>query len=296
VATPTLEILEGASVKTSSQKHPIWATFLRNRVALASLGIYCVLVILAVFAPLIAPNPNGVNLAASLQGPSFHHLLGTDQLGRDMLSRLIAGARVDLSATLEALVISAGTGIPLGLLAGYVGGWVDVVLSRIADAILAFPFLILAIGIVGMLGPGLTDSMVAVGVVLAPRFFRVARSAALAASREGFVEAAIADGCTTRRILFRYVLPEASGSLLVQTSYSIGLIISAEASLGFLGLGVRPPQASWGSMIGSGFSAIRQSSYLLIPPSVIVIIAVGAAFLLGDGLRDAIHSSTSRRR
>lgn len=262
---------------------------------MASAAVLIIVIIAAIFAPLLAPDANTVNIGAILQGPSMHHLLGTDTTGRDTLSRLVASSRVDMLATLEALAISAGAGIPLGLLAGYAGGWVDIVLSRVGDAILAFPFLILAIGIVGILGPGLTDSMVAVGVVLAPRFFRVARSSALAAAREGYVEAAVADGCTTWRILLRYILPEASGALLVQTTYSIGLIISAEASLGFLGLGVRPPQASWGSMIQQGFSAIRQNAFLVIPPTVTVMIVVAAAFLLGDGLSDAVHHSTGRR-
>jgi len=296
VSEATVDVFDPRRVKRLAGRHRVWSTFAGNKVALVALGVYGVFVFLAIFAPWLGAHPNDVDASAFLKGPSADHLLGTDQLGRDVLSRLIAGCRVDLVAVLEALGIAAGIGIPVGLFSGYVGGWVDVAVARVADAVLAFPSLILAIGIVGILGPGLTQAMVAVGVVLTPRFFRVARSCALAAAREGFVEAAIADGCTTRRILFRYVLPEASGPVLVQTTYSIGYVIAAEASLGFLGLGVRPPQASWGSMIAQGFAVVRQSSYLVIPPSLVVIVAVSAAFLLGDGLRDAIHSSTSRRQ
>jgi peptide/nickel transport system permease protein len=233
-------------------------------------------------------DPARQDLLDRFQGPSWQHWLGSDSLGRDNLSRLIQGTRVTLWAAFEAIGLAIALGIPVGLLAGYVGGALDSVLSRIADVFLALPPLILALAIVGISGPGLTNAMIAVGIVLAPRFFRVARAAAGSVRNETYIEATRATGCSTTRILFRHVLPNSSGPLLVQVTFALGLVVIAEASLSFLGLGAAPPTASWGGMVQDAFENIYSSSFQLIAPSVMITLTILAFSTLGDALRDAL--------
>ncbi|WP_181781504.1 ABC transporter permease [Pseudonocardia pini] len=262
----------------------------RNRSAMVALTFLLLVVLAAVLAPLLAPaDPAAQDLINQLQGPSSEHLLGTDNFGRDVLSRLLFGAQVTLVAVLQALVIAAVAGIPLGLLAGFVGGPVDAVLSRVSDALLSLPPLILALAIVGILGPGLTNVMIAIGVVLAPPLFRLARGAAQSVTSETYIEACRAMGCSPWRILWRHVLPNASSPLLVQLTFSAGVIIIAEASLSFLGLGVQPPDASWGTMLRDAFDAIYESPYFMVAPAVMIVLTILSFAVLGDGLRDALE-------
>jgi peptide/nickel transport system permease protein len=261
----------------------------RNRAAIVALGFLAVLIVVAVLSPWIMPyDPAQQNLLDRLQGPSSEHWLGTDSLGRDNVSRLIEGTRVTLLATLQAIGLAIVVGIPAGLLAGFVGRWVDAALNRIADVLLAIPPLIFALAIVGILGPGLTNAMIAVGIVFVPRFFRVARAAALTVRNETYVEATRAMGCSTSRILFRHVLPNSSGPLLVQVTFALGLVVTAEASLSFLGLGATPPTASWGSMVRDAFNNIYDSTFPLIAPSLMIVLTILAFSVLGDALRDAL--------
>jgi peptide/nickel transport system permease protein len=188
----------------------------------------------------------------------------------------------------QALGLAVVLGVPPGLLAGFTGRLLDGILSRIADVLLALPPLILALAITGILGPGLTNAMIAVGIVLAPRFFRVARAAAGSQRNETYVEATRAMGCSTTRILFRHVLPNSSGPLLVQVTFALGLVVIAEASLSFLGLGAAPPTASWGSMVRDGFNNVYVSTFQLIAPSVMITLTILAFSTLGDALRDAL--------
>lgn len=265
---------------------------LRHKLIVAALVFLLFLIAVAVASPWLAPkDPDVQQLANRLQSPDGEHLLGTDSFGRDTLSRLLVASRVTLIAAAQGLGLAIVAGIPLGLLAGYVGSWIDAVLSRIADGLLALPPLILALAIIGILGPGLTNAMIAIGLVLSPRFFRVARSAAESVTHEGYIEAARADGCSPWRVLARHVLPNASGPLLVQASFGVGLVITAEAGLSFLGLGVQPPQSSWGSMIREGFDVVYEDTFMLIPPTVMVVVTILAMFLLGDGLRDAFRGA-----
>jgi peptide/nickel transport system permease protein len=262
----------------------------RNRAAMAALGFLIVVAMAALLAPLLAPtDPAAQDLINQLQGPSSAHLLGTDNFGRDVLSRLLYGAQVTLIAVLQALVISAVAGIPLGLLAGFVGGPVDAVLSRISDALLSLPPLILALALVGILGPGLTNVMIAIGIVLAPPLFRLSRGAAQSVTSETYIEACRAMGCSSWRILWRHVLPNASSPLLVQLTFSAGVIVIAEASLSFLGLGVQPPDASWGTMLRDAFDAIYDSPWFMTAPAVMIVLTILAFAVLGDGLRDALE-------
>lgn len=251
-----------------------------------------VVVVAAALAPLLAPrDPSVQDLARLSQGPTGDHWLGTDSLGRDLLSRLLYASRVSLLAALLAVGVASIIGIPVGLLSGYRGGWFDAVASRLADVFMSFPALILAIAIVAVLGPGLANAMVAIGIILSPSFFRVARAAAHDVRRETYVEAALTIGCPQSRLLFRHVLPNALSPLLVQTSFAVGSAIVAEAGLSFLGLGVQVPQASWGSLINDGFRHLARSSFQIFPPAILMSTTILAFAVLGDGLRDALGSS-----
>lgn len=262
--------------------------FFANRLAVAGLGVIIILVIMAVLGPIVVGHdPNYQALGDRLQGPSREHLLGTDAFGRDLLARLVHASRVSLGAAFIAVAISTTLGIPVGLLAGYVGGWLDASLSRFADALIAIPGLLLAFGIVGILGPGLRNSMIAVGVILAPVFFRLARATAINLRSETFVIAARAMGCTHRQLLTRHILPNTAAPLLVQVSFSASAAIVAEASLSFIGLGVVAPQASWGSSIADGYTQISDTIWPMVPASVMLMVVTLALFAVGDGLQEA---------
>lgn len=261
-----------------------------NRAAAASLVLVALLVGTALLAPIVTSHdPAAQSLSDQFRGPSGEHLLGTDIYGRDVFTRLVFASRVTLIAILQGLVIASGVGIPLGLIAGYTGGLVDATLSRISDALMSLPPLILAIAIVGILGPGLTNAMVAVGLVLAPPQFRLARGAALSVATETYIEAARTLGASPWRIVRKHVLPNASSPLVVQITFAAGVVVVAEASLSFLGLGAQSPQASWGSMLRDAFDAIYQQPWLVVPPAVMIALTILALSTFGDGLRDALE-------
>lgn len=279
------------------QRYRSTRRLLRNRAAVVSLVSILLLILVAIFAPLLATAPpNQQDLLARFQGPSGAHWLGTDTFGRDIYSRMLYGSRVTLQAAFEAVSIAFLLGVPAGLLAGYLGRSVSIALNAVADAIMSIPGLLLAIVIAGVLGPGLTNAMIAIGVILAPRFFRVARSAGQSIRHETYIEAARATGCSTFRIVWRHVFPNASGPLIVQASFGIGLAIVAEASLSFIGLGVQAPQASWGSMVGEAFPNLSQSTSGLYAPSIAIGLTILMFSLLGDGLRDALGRETGKER
>jgi peptide/nickel transport system permease protein len=269
--------------------------FVANRLALAGTVLLILVVVVAVFAPLLAPHdPNKQDLIARLQRPgSDGHLLGTDQFGRDVLSRLMYGTRVSLLAALEAVAVAVVLGVPLGMLAGSASRRADQVLTWFNDALMSVPALILALTIVAVLGPGsLTNAMVAVGVVTAPRFFRVARAATQNVRNETFIEASRAIGCRRYRILGWHVLPNALTPLTIQVALTLGAAVVAEASLSFLGFGVRPPTASWGSMLNDAYVNLSLAPYLVYVPGITIAVVVLAFTLVGDGLRDALGTRT----
>ncbi len=246
-------------------------------------------IVLAIFAPVIAPyGENEQDPRASLVHPSAEHPLGTDRLGRDVLSRIIYGTRVSLRVGLIAVGIAAVIGVPLGLIAGFFGRWPDEVIMRFVDAWIAFPNLILLLGIVAVLGPGTTNVMIAIGLNTFPVYARLVRGQTLSVKERDFVSAARSLGASNVEIMRRHVLPNTIQPVIVQGSLAVGAAVLAEAGLSFLGIGVKPPTATWGTIIQDGFAAIRTNAWVSFAPGVAIVLFVLAVNLLGDRLRDVL--------
>ena len=244
-----------------------WRRLRRRKGAMVALAVVMLFVLMAVFAPLLSPyDPTATSWSLVRKPPSWAHWFGTDEVGRDVLARIIYGARASLSAGLVSVSIAVGIGVPLGLLAGYAGGWIDSVLSRIVDAMLAIPFLILAITLSAFLGPSLINAMIAIGITATPVFIRLTRGQTMGAKVEDYVEAARAVGNPHWRIALRHVLPNIVPPLLVQVSLAIAGAIIAEAALSFLGLGQQPPAPSWGSMLNTAQRFISQAPWMAFWP------------------------------
>jgi len=266
-----------------------WLRLRRRHAALAGLAVVLLFIVLALFAPWIAPHdPIAASWAAIRKAPSAQYWLGTDEIGRDVLSRVIWGTRASLLAGVVSVSISLLIGVPLGMAAGFLGGAVDAVISRITDAFLACPFLILAIALAAFLGPSLTNAMIAIGVSAAPIFVRLARGQVLSVKVEDYVEAARAVGNSPLRIALRHILPNITAPLIVQATLAIAAAVIAEASLSFLGLGQQPPAPSWGSMLNTAKNYIDNSPWMAISPGIAIFLLVLSFNLLGDGLRDAL--------
>jgi peptide/nickel transport system permease protein len=262
---------------------------IRRRGAMLGLAIVVMFVVLALFAPWIAPyDPIATSWGAVRKAPSMQYLFGTDEIGRDVLSRVVWGARASLLAGLVSVSISMALGVPVGLLAAYVGGWTDSLISRFTDAMLAVPFLILAIALAAFLGPSLSNAMIAIGVSATPIFIRLTRAQVLAMKVEDFVEAARAVGNPHWRIALRHILPNVLPPLIVQASLAIAAAIIAEASLSFLGLGQQPPAPSWGSMLNTAKNYVDNAPWMAVWPGISIFLLVLSFNLLGDGLRDAL--------
>ena len=261
----------------------------RRKPALFGLIIVLLFVVVAVLAPLIAPaDPIQSNWGLIRKAPSAAHWLGTDELGRDLLSRILWGARASLLAGVVSVGIALALGVPIGLTAGYAGGWVEGVVMRVVDAALAIPFLILAIAMATFLGPSLDNAMLAIGISATPVFARLTRGQVLSARHEDYVEAARALGNPPWRIALRHILPNVLPPILVQSTLAIAGAIIAEAALSFLGLGQQPPLPSWGSMLNAARSFLAQAPWLAVAPGAAIFFVVLAFNLLGDGLRDAL--------
>lgn len=266
-----------------------WRRLNRRRTAFLGLVFVVLFVLVAVFAPWIAPfDPLATNWGAIRQAPSATHWFGTDELGRDVLSRVIWGTRASLSAGVVSVSISLLLGVPIGLAAGYLGGLVDSLISRLTDAFLACPFLILAIALAAFLGPSLTNAMIAIGVSTTPVFVRLTRAQVLNVKMEDYVEAARAVGNSPLRIAWRHVMPNVLAPLIVQATLAIASAVIAEASLSFLGLGQQPPAPSWGSMLNTAKDYISNAPWMGIWPGASIFLLVLSFNLLGDGLRDAL--------
>ncbi|HEX8662867.1 MAG TPA: ABC transporter permease [Beijerinckiaceae bacterium] len=266
-----------------------WRRLVRRRGAMVGLAVIVLIVLAAVLAPLIAPyDPTAQSWSAVRKAPSAAHWFGTDEVGRDLLARVIFGARASLLAGVISVGIAIAVGVPLGLLAGYAGGLVDGLISRVTDAMLACPFLILAIALAAFLGPSLTNAMIAIGVTATPIFIRLTRGQVLSVKAEDYVEAARAVGNPHWRIALRHILPNVLPALLVQATLTIATAIIAEASLSFLGLGQQPPAPSWGSMLNAAQRFLVNAPWMAVWPGLAIFVTVLSFNLLGDGLRDAL--------
>jgi peptide/nickel transport system permease protein len=264
----------------------------KNPLTAFGLGIIFILIVTVFFAPFLAPYPDqgrGLsNLKERLLSPSIKHPLGTDNLGRDILSRIIFGSRISLKATFVVIAIVLSLGVPLGLIAGYIGGKVDDIIMRFADMILAFPSLLLAIAIVASLGPSLINALIAVSLPWWPWYTRLMRSQVLSIKEMQFVESARAIGVSRRRIMFRHILPNCLSPIIVQATLDMGYIILAIAGLGFLGLGTQPPTADWGVMVSDGREFFMIQWWISTFSGAAIFLTVLAFNLVGDGIREAL--------
>jgi len=266
-----------------------WRKLRRRRGALVGLAVVLAFVAMALFSPWIAPqDPIATSWSAIRQAPSAEHWFGTDEIGRDVFSRVIWGTRASLLAGVVSVTISLLLGVPIGLAAGFIGGWVDGIISRITDAFLACPFLILAIALAAFLGPSLTNAMIAIGVSATPIFVRLTRAQVINVKVEDFIEAARAVGNPPLRIALRHVLPNIAAPVVVQATLAIASAVIAEASLSFLGLGQQPPAPSWGSMLNTAKNFIDNAPWMAVWPGLSIFGLVLSFNLLGDGLRDAL--------
>jgi peptide/nickel transport system permease protein len=262
---------------------------LRHRLGMFGASIVALLILTTIFGPYIAPyDPNAIDFSVRFAGPSLAHPLGADDFGRDTLSRIIYGAQVSLQVGIIAVSIAATTGTLLGLVAGYASRIIDEVIMRAMDILFAFPAILLAIAILAALGRGVTNAMIAIGVVYIPIFARIARGAVLSVREEEFVEAARAIGARDTRILFRHIFPNSLAPLIVETTLSLAFAILAEAALSFFGLGTQPPDPSWGRMLSEGRAYFRQSAWMGIFPGLAIMFTVMGFNFLGDGLRDSL--------
>lgn len=289
--TMTLTASEPQTAKTSSRA---LKRFLSNRSAVAGAGVIAAMVLLALLAPLIASHdPNATNFLAIRKPPSPAFWLGTDELGRDLFARMLYGARASLMAGVISVSIAIVIGVPIGLVAGYYGGIADLVISRCTEALLACPFLILAIALAAFLGPSLANAMIAIGLAAMPIFVRLTRGQVISVKAEEYVDGARAIGLPHRIILFRHVLPNVVAPIIVQATLATASAIIAEASLSFLGLGQQPPAPSWGSMLNTAKNFIEQAPWMSLWPGIAIFLVVLSFNLLGDGLRDALDPRRS---
>jgi len=266
-----------------------WRRLRRRRAAMWGLGVVLLFSLMALFAPWLGlQDPIATSWGAIRKAPSAAHWFGTDEIGRDVFARVVWGTQASLLAGVVSVSISLLIGVPLGLLAGFVGGWVDMVIARITDAFLACPFLILAIALAAFLGPSLSNAMMAIGISAAPIFVRLTRGQVMQVKVEDYIEAARAVGNPPWRIALRHVLPNTLPPIMVQATLAIASAVIAEASLSFLGLGQQPPAPSWGSMLNTAKNYVEQAPWMAIWPGASIFLLVLSFNVLGDGLRDAL--------
>ena len=278
-------------VKKRSQIKAIWFRFRKNKLAVIGLSLLVFMVLVAIFADVIVnyeQNAVRQNIQQRLQGPSKNHPFGTDHLGRDLFARIIHGSRISIFLGLITIGISLAAGSVIGASAGYYGGRIDNILMRIMDVFLAIPAILLAISIVAALGPGLVNILIAMSVAQIPRFARIVRASIMSIMGQEFIEAAKACGTRDRRIIFKHIIPNAIGPIIVQATLSMATTILQISALSFVGLGIEPPTPEWGAMLSDGRIQMRNYPYLVMTPGFAIICAVLALNLIGDGLRDAL--------
>ena len=284
--TAAAEPLEAVEPRAGNR---VWKKLRASRSAMAGGLVVGFFLLIALLAPVLpVPDPVATDWGAVRQAPSAAHLFGTDEIGRDVLSRMIWGARASLLAGVVSVGIAVLLGVPLGILAGYFGGWTDAAISRCTEALLAAPFLILAIALAAFLGPSLTNAMIAIGISATPIFIRLTRGQVMSVKAEDYVDGARAIGLGHWAIMSRYILPNVLPPILVQSTLTIATAIITEASLSFLGLGQQPPAPSWGSMLNVAKNFLEQAPWMALFPGAAIFLVVLGFNLLGDGLRDAL--------
>ena len=285
----SLDSISSASATSVAARPGVISRLLRNKSALIGGSLVLVFVLMAVLAPILPlADPFKSNFLAIRKPPSELYWFGTDELGRDQVTRLFFGARASLLAGIVSVLIALAIGIPFGLAAGWYGGWIDIVISRFTEAMLACPFLILAIAFAAVLGPSLTNAMIAIGLSAVPIFIRLVRGQVMSVKAEDFVEGARSVGARDLRLMFRHVLPNTLSPIVVQSTLFMAQAIILEAALSFLGLGQQPPAPSWGQMLNVAKNFMEQAPWMSVAPGVCIFLCVLGFNLLGDGLRDAL--------
>jgi len=283
--------------KKDTELRQVWRHLRRNRLAMAGLAILCIFVLSAIFAPLITPfDPIKIDFGSAYQAPSSEHLLGTDWLGRDNFSRILYGARISLLIGFISVAIGMVIGVPVGALSGYYGGKFDLLIQRIIDILIAFPGILLAIVVVTILGVGVENVMIAVGIASVPIYTRLVRGSVLSVKEQGYVSAAKALGIGDMRIIIRHIMPNCLGPIIVQSTFQIATAILWAAGLGFLGLGAQAPDPEWGRMLSDGRQYIRTAHHLTTYPGLAIFFMVLGFNLIGDGMRDALDPRSRRHR
>lgn len=289
-STPGAAALIGSSAPRSTEWKRRWRRFKQNRLSVVGAGIILLLILVAVIGPFLAPYPQdatgAVHISERLQHPSSTHWMGTDDVGRDVLTRLLVGSRISLGAGLVVLVIATVVGLSLGMISGYFGGWLDNVIQRLTDVFLTVPGLILAMAVSAALGPSLINVMWAIALVWWPGYCRLTRAEVLRCREEQYVEAARSIGTSSKRIIVRHIMPNIFTPVLVKASMDIGFAVLTLASLGFIGLGAQPPTPDWGKMIADGRRYLPESWWLTVFPGFAIFLTVFGFNLLGDGIRD----------
>ena len=278
-----------ADAAPAPRRNRTWGKLKKNKSAMVGGFVVVAFIIIALLAPILPiPDPTLTDWGKIRLAPSAEHWMGTDEIGRDILSRMVWGARASLMAGVISVLIAMAVGVPLGVIAGYFGGWTDQIIARATDALLAMPFLILAIALAAFLGPSLTNAMIAIGLSAVPIFIRLTRGQVLSVKTEDYVEGARAIGLGHTRIMSHYILPNVFPPILVQATLTIATAIIAEAALSFLGLGQQAPQPSWGSMMATARNFLSQAPWMALWPGAAIFMLVMEFNLLGDGLRDAL--------
>lgn len=281
--------------KPESQIKEMWYALRENTAAVVGLFIILFLMFVAILGPLIMPyDPNFSDMSKSFLQPNAQHWFGTDQLGRDIFCRIIAGTRISLTVGLSAVAIALAIGVMLGSVAGYFGGKLDTIIMRIMDMMLSIPSILLAIAFMAALGKGIDKAVIAIGLVSIPEYARIVRGSILSVKENDYVQAARVIGCKHSRIIFKHILPNVLSSIVVRATLGISTAVLDTAALGFLGLGVQPPAAEWGDMLGRARGFIFTAPYTLIFPGIAITITVLAFNLLGDGLRDALDPKSRK--
>lgn len=285
----SVDQLSSPTPAVASGRTPAWRLLLANPVTVTSSAVLLVIVVASVFSGILAPyGINDIDVANALQPPSAAHWFGTDELGRDVFSRVLVAGSTSLSIAVVAVLFALVLGLAIGAVAGYRGGWADAALMRVVDVMFAFPVLLLALAIVAIFQPGQLTTMIAIGVVYTPIFARVARASALSVRTSPFVQVSQTMGTPGWWILFRHVLPNISGPIVVQTSLSLAFAILSEAALSFLGLGIQPPAPSWGGMLFTAQGFLGQAWWMSVFPGAAIFVTALAFNLVGDGLRDVL--------